>query len=97
MNAVLIGLLLTITQGIYTLESSGGKHDSCTLQGQYNGYGYASNKICFESHAIAEAVVADWVQRHLLQGLTVNQTLCLYNTGKVSSDCEYARKFRSLK
>ena len=96
MDSLLIGLLLTITTNIYQLESSGGKYDSCRNQGLYNGYGYASNKVCFETHAEAEGVVANWVQRQLLLGYSVPQVYCYYQSGKHLNDCDYAKKAAKL-
>ncbi len=96
MNSILLATVLTITQHIYQLESSQGKHDSCLQQNKYNGYGYASNKVCFSSHAEAQGVVYSWVLREYLKGLTTDELLCEYNTGKISKDCDYAKKAKYL-
>ena len=96
MDNLLIGTILTITQHIYTLESSQGKHDSCTLQGQFNGYGYASNKICFKTHAEAEGIAYSWILKNYLLGLTIPQIYCKWQSGQPLKDCEYARKAASL-
>ena len=92
----LLILVLTIVTGIYQLESSGGKFDSCLKKGLFNGYGYASNKICFKTHAEAQGVVASWVIRNYLAGLTIPQLLCKYQSGKPGRDCEYYRKYQTL-
>lgn len=96
MNSLFIGLVLQLVTGIYTLESSQGRNDSCLAKGGFNGYGYNSNKTCFKTHEEAQGIVASWVQRELIKGLTVPQLLCLYNTGKIKDDCEYYEKFKKI-
>lgn len=93
MTTEFMALVLTIVTGIYQLESSGGKNDSCLQKGMYNGYGYASNRVCFNSHAEAQGVVTSWVTRELLKGRSVPQLLCKYNTGKVMDSCPYYYKY----
>ncbi len=82
MDSALIGMVLQITTNIYGLESTWGKFDSCLAKGGFNGYGYNSNKTCFSSHEEAQGVVASWVIRNYLSGLTVPQLLCKYQSGK---------------
>lgn len=62
-----------------------------------NGFGYASNRVCFKNYAEAEAKVAGWVKDEILRGSTTNQLLCRYQGGKRLDDCPYAKKWRSLK
>jgi len=91
-----LALMLTIVTGIYQLESQSGLRDSCLYKGGYNGYGFASNRICFKTPAEAQGRVYSWVSKEYLSGKTVNQLLCKYQGGKPLNDCEYARKFRAL-
>ena len=98
MTSTLIALVLQIVTGIYQLESSSGRaFDPCSIKGMYSGYGYASNRVCFASHAEAQAVVADWVERRLIKGYTVPQLLCEYQSGKRVDSCDYYQHYLRLK
>lgn len=88
----------TIVHGIYTLESSQGinNYSKCEAQGKYNGYGYGipdnGNYICFDTHGEATATVYAWVEKKIDQGFTLEELLCIYNTGKKDS-CEYYNNY----
>jgi hypothetical protein len=87
-----------IADKIYTLESSGGKNDSCKEMGLYNGYGFRQNTqewVCYKSHAEVRQLVINWLLAHL-KDQTIEQALCHYNQGTVSSTCTYAMNFKSL-
>jgi hypothetical protein len=84
---------------IHQLESSGGKNDSCKQKGKVNGYGYMQSKfhwVCFDSKEEVEKEVAKWFEKNL-QNKTLAESLCYYNKGIITSDCEYAKKFASIK
>jgi hypothetical protein len=83
---------------IYQLESSGGKNDLCRQKGLVNGYGFAQNKFtwrCYKTKAEVEKEVAEWFTKNL-QNKTLAESLCYYNQGIITSDCEYAKKFAFL-
>jgi len=83
---------------IHILESSGGKNDSCKNKGLVNGYGYMQSTFhwrCYKTKAEVEAEVEKWFAKNL-QDKTLAESLCYYNKGIVTEDCEYARKFAKL-
>jgi hypothetical protein len=83
---------------IYQLESSGGKNDSCKSQGKVNGYGFMISKFhyrCYETKEEVEKDVASWFTKNL-KDKTLAQSLCYYQSGIVTEDCEYAQKFARL-
>jgi len=83
-----------ILAGVYVLESSGGKNDTCKRQGKFNGYGYAPGT-CYDSHEEVTAKVDAWFTRQL-KTKTLAQSLCYYNTGYVKDDCSYYQNFLAL-
>ena len=87
-----------IADKIYTLESSGGKNDSCRNLGLYNGYGYRQNSfewICYKSHEEVRQHVINWLTQNIKDG-NIEQALCLYNKGLNQTGCTYAMNFKSL-
>ena len=81
---------------IFLKESSRGKNNysKCEAIGKYNRYGYGipgdGSYMCFDKDEDTKAV-AGWVAVHKASGLTDNQLLCKYNTGKATSDCGYLK------
>ena len=87
-----------IVDKVYILESSGGKNDDCKQQGLVNGYGFRINKFehhCYQTKAEVEKEVAAWFTKNL-QNKTLAESLCYYQSGIITRDCEYARKFERL-
>jgi hypothetical protein len=87
-----------ITNRIYRLESSGGKNDSCKKYGKVNGFGYScwtNHLTCFDSHDIVRKKVSDWFEEKLKK-YSLSESLCLYNRGIVTSDCDYQNNFFNL-
>lgn len=87
-----------IADKIYILESSGGKNDGCRELGKFNGYGYRQNSfewVCYDSHEEVRQLVINWLTKHIKDG-NIEQALCLYNQGKITSECTYALNYKSL-
>lgn len=83
---------------IYQLESSSGKNDSCKQKGKFNGYGFMQSTFyweCFDSKEEVEKKVAGWFEEKL-QTYTLAESVCLYNTGRATSDCPYYQKFKTI-
>jgi hypothetical protein len=83
---------------IYQLESSGGKNDSCKQKGLVNGYGYGTwtnHLTCFDSKEEVENKVVAWFEEKL-QTYSLAESVCLYNTGRATSDCLYYQKFKTI-
>lgn len=82
---------------IFTLESSRGKNNysKCEAIGKFNQYGFGilgnGDYLCFEKDQDKVAVTG-WVAQKEAQGLTEEEILCLYNTGKATSTCDYSNK-----
>ena len=85
-----------ILDKVFILESSAGKHDSCHNQGKFNGYGLASNRICFDTQEEARKVVAEWFQDKFAKGFTEGESLCFYQSGKRINNCEYYNNFKTI-
>lgn len=89
----------TVVRKVYQLESSGGKNDGCRKQGLYNGYGYAQSKHtwnCFSSHEEVTQKVKAWFEKRVpVMGLSTS--LCYYQSGYKTQDCEYYQKFLKIK
>jgi len=88
-----------IVDVIYRLESSGGRNDSCKKEGKFNGFGYGQYKgsyICFDSLEEVREKVKSWIEDKREKGMTDDELLCYYNTGKVLNDCEYLKKFKKI-
>ena len=91
--------LQTIVNGVYQLESSGGVHDDCKAQGKVNGYGYEENTnshVCFSSHQEVQTLVARWFNDKLESGLTLSESLCLYNQGIIENSCTYSQNYHLI-
>jgi hypothetical protein len=87
-----------IADKIYTLESSGGKNDSCKEIGKVNGYGYRQNTsewICYGSHEEVRKLVINWLLSHL-KTMSIEEALCHYNQGTITNSCTYAMNYKSL-
>ena len=87
-----------IADKIYTLESSGGKNDSCRKLGLYNGYGYSQSTFswkCYESHEQVRQLVIDWLIDNISK-YGLEQALCRYNVGIATNDCKYVVNYKSL-
>lgn len=84
-----------IERQIYLHESTSGKNDGCRNMGLYNGYGYRQNSfehICYSSHEEVRQLVIKWLTTHIKSG-DIASALCMYNQGKITSQCSYALKF----
>lgn len=81
---------------IFLKESSRGKNNysKCEAIGKYNRYGYGipgnGSYICFEKDEDTKAVEG-WVAEKKARGYSDTEILCLYNTGKATRTCEYAK------
>lgn len=82
---------------IWNKESSRGKassdptalHMYCRAKGMFNEIGYnPQQKYCFKDREEAELYVAYYLKKNA-EGLTKNQALCLWNTGKATDTCPY--------
>jgi hypothetical protein len=90
-----------ILAGVWFRESTNGKneeghHNYCEEIGYSNEFGfsvYGDNKKCFTSFEEAVVAVDSWFDEQLKK-LSIDQALCLYNTGDVSDDCTYAHNYR---
>jgi len=88
-----------IVSKVYRLESSRGKADSCKAKGMFNGFGfgvYGTRRSCFKSYEEVRQKVYDWFQDKIQKGYTKEESLCVYNTGKKVSDCDYLTKYNEL-
>lgn len=87
-----------ILKRIYQLESSSGRNDSCRQSGKFNGYGFGQNTFtwnCFDSLEEVETKVANWFEENLKK-YSMEQSLCLYNTGYATQGCPYSWKYADL-
>lgn len=91
--------IVDVVRKVYQLESSSGKNDGCREKGLYNGYGYRQNKKewkCFGSHEEVTKYVTDlFAERIPVMGLSTS--LCYYQSGYKTQDCEYYQKFLKIK
>ena len=72
-------------------ESTWGEFDGCRGRG-VNGFGYGwdgSHYPCYGSVMGVARHVSHWFEVNM-QGHTVRQALCLYQSGKVENNCPYA-------
>jgi hypothetical protein len=75
------------------LESTLFKRDSCQNNGEYNGFGYASNARCFKTQEEAIQFTARTLRNSgYYKGKSVARQLCVWQSGKDISDCPYAMK-----
>jgi len=89
-----------ILRKVRILESSGGKNDSCLTKGMVNGYGFMQSTFhwrCYKSHEEVKTLVAEWYQDKFKKGYTLEESLCYYNRGIKTNDCEYAKNFIAIK
>ena len=84
-----------IVDFIFMKESSRGKNNysKCEAQGKINGVGFGidgtGKYICFNSHEEEMQAVKGWIIAKRAAGLSDNELLCLYNTGKATKTCKY--------
>lgn len=86
-----------IVEKVYQLESSKGKNVLCP-QGKFNGFGYRQNKsewVCYDTQEEPRQLVMNWFDEKL-EKHTLKESLCLYNRGVITEECEYAQKFFSI-
>ena len=82
------------------LESSGGIHNysKCQAIGKYNRYGFGipgnGKYLCFEKDEDTKAV-EKWFEKHL-EEIGLEKSLCKYNTGKSTEQCNYLTKFKNI-
>lgn len=89
--------LAHIVDKIFILESSGGKFVNCPV-GKYNGFGYGQNKYvwsCFDTQEEVRELVEKWFENKLKEH-TLEESLCLYNKGIATEECDYVQKFNSI-
>jgi hypothetical protein len=83
----------------YGHESTWGQHDGCQGRG-VNGFGFGwtgKQYPCFDDLKTVAASVSAWFVKHIdCQGLTVRQSLCLYQSGNIKDNCDYADYSLSL-
>ena len=83
---------------IYFLESTLGEKDGCRINNEgYGGFGVKDgNKVvCYETFEKAVDRAEYWFSK-ALTGNTVDEALCVWNTGKVQPMCDYSLTFNSL-
>jgi hypothetical protein len=84
-----------ISDTIWLLESSRGQHNysKCEAVGKINGIGWSidgtGKYTCFNNHEEEMVVLGKWIQDKINKGFSEKELLCYYNTGKVSSTCNY--------
>jgi hypothetical protein len=84
---------------VYKLESSLGKNDGCKKSGKWNGFGYGQNTNvwnCFDTFEEVAYKVDAWFTDKFNKGYTVEESLCLYNVGTRTNDCDYAKQYWNL-
>lgn len=96
-----------IVDTIHLLESGRGTnnnpsalHNYCKAQGKSNEYGFGGMRLkhCFETETLAKARVTLWVVEHLKKfDGNIARTLCFYNLGQNTTECEYYQKFLSVR
>jgi len=100
------GIIKSLSYGeliwkVYGHESTWGKFDSCRNKRLFNGFGYAQHKSgyqCFSSLEEVASKVSRWFVKRLdIEGMTVSQALCYYNTGRFLDSCDYADYTLALK
>lgn len=87
-----------IYQETRRLESNVGKdktigatHNYCKSIGKVNEIGYflgGNKKYCFENEQAQHDEFIAWMYRQMEKGITVNQAMCLYVTGKPQPLCQ---------
>lgn len=87
---------------IRTLESGKGTaptghHKYCEEHNGWNQIGYdPQDKFCFTSMEQAKAVFIRWMDKRKAEGLTLQESLCLWNVGIRINNCAYAHNYMSL-
>ena len=79
-------------------ESNNGKdtnpvaiHNYCRSKGMWNEIGYSpSTKYCFTDEKEARLFVAYYLKKNC-DNMTLDQSLCYWNTGKIVNSCAYSR------
>lgn len=91
-----------VIAGVWNLESTSGEnanghHNYCNEVGYSNEFGfgvYGENRKCFRTFDESVSAVEAWFDGQLKR-LSVDQALCLYNTGSVTDECDYAYNYRA--
>lgn len=88
---------------LYKLESDGGTSDGCknVAQGMVNGFGYRHDMgdtdwRCFNDLEEVAGVVNNWFSDRFEEGLNQKQAICLYGTGRISTNCDYWKAYKSI-
>jgi len=87
-----------IIRKIYKLESSEGRNDGCKDKGKLNGFGYGQSTFvwnCFDSAEEVVTKVDKWFDTQL-KTKTLAESLCYYNIGVVTGNCDYYKNYKSL-
>lgn len=91
-----------IVRKVHMLETTAGhaptgKHIRCREKGMTNEFGYrAAENFCFPTEHEAIKTVKDWFKRSL-EKRSLAASLCRYNVGTPTEDCEYYKQYLSLK
>ena len=83
---------------IYFLESTHGKNDACRKSGKFGGFGVMNDKntpACYDTFQLAADRAEYWFAK-ALEGHTLAEALCIWNTGKVQPMCNYSMTFDVL-
>lgn len=65
-----------------------GLHVTCKKKGLSNEYGYNPPN-CYKNYEEVRKIVINWIIKKKAIGLSDNQLLCYYNTGKITDYCNY--------
>lgn len=68
--------------------------------GKWNGYGMGqthTKRTCFNSQEEVRQKVENWIKDKIDQGWEVGTITCYYNTGIKQNDCEYYKKYLTIK
>jgi len=90
-----------VITGIWTLESNRGNYPTgfakyCESLGKSNEFGFDPyGHTCFDNFEASVNRVENWLV-DVMQELSLDQTLCFYNTGIASDSCIYSKNYHSL-
>ncbi len=93
-----------VYEKIRIIESSKGAdpnpaalHNHCKAIGKINEIGYdPASGFCFENEPAQKDKIYSWFAEKLAAGNTLDEALCVYNTGAWQPMCRYSLKFHSI-
>lgn len=94
--------IANIADTIWMLESTRGinNYSKCEAAGKVNGIGYGipggGKYMCFDSHEEEMYTLMSWIAQKQAQGITGDNLLCLYNTGKAKESCVYSKNAKLM-